>query len=186
MRTHPLLEYSLIKEKRPGRDVRHLLIQSVDGARLTNLLKLEAGVKTELASGTEYEMRKKAEALMREWVEKEGFKLVADSNKAYAPLEHTAALAALMGYTVVYDPTREQGINVMGATPLAHWPGMAAKNGGGYEYAFDGATLLAQPTLPPNHGLNMEPDSTEEFAAVMGKAIAILKTVGPHAQFVLG
>ena len=67
MSTRPTLEYTLVKEKHPGRETRHLLIQATNGPGSTNLFQLNAGVKTDIATGKEYEMRQKAEALLYEW-----------------------------------------------------------------------------------------------------------------------
>lgn len=181
-----VLEHTLAKEKHPGREVRHLLIESENGPGATNLFQVSAGVVTKVASGTEYETRTKAEELAREWAKKEGFELSSDRNPAFEPLKHTISLARFMGHRVLYDPRAKGGMNFTGAVPLEKWAGMAAKNGGGYEYAFTGTKILARPTLPPNHGLDMNPKDNQEWAATMQKVVQILNTVGPGDEFVLG
>jgi hypothetical protein len=146
-----------------------------------------------IADGTEYEMRQQAETLAREWIEKEGFRFPSERVPVFESLKETIKLALIMGYTVVHDNkyinnnmTDPQKRNPLGVVPLADWPGMTAKNRGGYEYAFDGSTIVARPTLPPNHGLNMKPKNAEETVAVLQKAMALQKTVGDTATFLLG
>ena len=99
----------------------------------------------------------------------------------------TVTLAMLMGYKVVYDPSYidMRRMNLTGAVPLAQWPGRSGKNRGGYQYAFTGTTILASPTLPPGHGINMAPNS-KEFIQTMRQAIELQKTVGPLVELVLG
>lgn len=75
-------------------------------------------------------------------------------------------------------------MNLTGAIPLAKWPGRSGKNGGGYQSAFTGITLLASPTLPPGHGINMAP-STEELIQTMRQAIEQRNGHRTPAQIVL-
>jgi len=57
-----------------GEEVRHLLIDFVDGSHVTNLVQLTAGSETQIATGTEYEMTQKVEELVQLWVTQGGFK----------------------------------------------------------------------------------------------------------------
>src|SRR5271156_6018974 len=61
-----------------GSEVRHLLLEGEDhGARkLTTLIN---GVRTEMATGTTYEMDKQSHTVMEEW-RKEGFKYRRDED----------------------------------------------------------------------------------------------------------
>ena len=169
--------------------MRHLLIEFVDGSRETKLVQLSNGVETYIGTGTEYEMGQKADELVRLWVTNEGFRHPRKNEFAFEPLGPAKALAMKMGFTFLYDPRYRKmdrpPFNVTGAAPLSTWPGMTPKNGGGYVYAFDLMTLYARPTLPPHHEPLVAPSGGQEFAAFALKAIAILKTVGPHAEFIL-
>jgi hypothetical protein len=131
-------------------------------------------------------MGQKADAVMQEWVG-EGFRFQREREPAYEDLKSAVTLAMLMGYKIVYDPTYAdvRRMNLTGAIPLANWPGRSGKSGGGYQYAFTGTTLLASPTLPPGHRVNMAP-STAELIQTMRQAIELQKTVGPFAELVLG
>jgi hypothetical protein len=184
---HPTL-HTMIKDGTAEfpREVRHLLIHPVKAPRVTILSQLVAGVGTEIATGTEYEMGQKADALMQEWAG-EGFRYQNEREPVYEALGPTVTLATLMGNRVVYDPQRVdmRRMNFTGAVPLAQWQGRHGKNGGGYQYAFTGTTIIASPTLPPGHGINMAPRS-EETLRVMGQIIELQKTVGPVLEFVLG
>jgi hypothetical protein len=63
---------------------------------------------------------------------------------------------------------------------------MTAKNGGSYTYAVDQMRLYAQPTLPPSLEQLVAPADGKEFAAFLLEQRAILDTVGPFAEFILG
>jgi hypothetical protein len=167
-------------------EVRHLLIHPVEGSSGKVLTKLISGVHSEIATGKHYEMEQKADAVMQEWAG-EGFRYQREREPAYEDLKSTVTLAMLMGFRVVYDPSYVdmRRMNLTGAVPLAQWPGRAGKNGGGYQYAFTGMTILASPTLPPGHGINMAP-STEEFIQTMRQTIELQKTVGSLVELVLG
>jgi hypothetical protein len=169
-------------------EVRHLLIRSIDGTRVTTLAQLISVSETLIATGTEYEMKQKAEALTEEWA-REGFHFPSKNEQAWDSLVALVALLTLMGYSVVYDPdyVNLQKGNVTGAVPLAQWPGKHGKKGGGYRYAFMGTTLLAWPTqLPAGHGINMEPATSEEFMRTMQQAVKLQREIGPGYEFVLG
>jgi hypothetical protein len=106
----------------------------------------------------------------------------------FGSLQDAVAQAIADGHKVVYDQ-RFKNIrvrNLTGAVTLSRWPGLAGKNGGGYEYAYTGLTIRARPTLPPNHGLNMQPKDSPETLDVMRRAAKILDSVGPAVEFVLG
>ncbi len=187
MHDYPTL-HTMVKDatKTSPHQVRHLVVVPVDGSKVMVLMHLISGTQAEVATGTEYEMGQKADAVMQEWAG-EGFRYQREREPAYEDLKSAVMLAMLMGYKVVYDPTYAdvRRMNLTGAVPLAKWPGREGKNGGGYQYAFTGTTLLASPTLPPGHGINMAP-STEEFIQTMRQAIELQKTVGPFAELVLG
>ena len=180
----PTLYASLIKA--PENEVRHLLIYPVDAPREMKLVQLSGAAETPLATGTEYEMRQKANALVQLWAA-EGFK---QQDKVFETLERTVALAMRLGFRIVWDPRFQKmdrpPLNPTGAVPLEQWPGMTAKNGGGYVYALDQVQIHARPTLPPGHNLGVAPSDPKEFAAFMLKATALLETVGPFAEFRLG
>ena len=73
--------------------------------------------------------------------------------------------------------------NLTGAVPLAKWPGMAPKNGGGYVYALDDMRLYAQPTLPTGSELLVAPSDGKDFAAYFLKVKAAQDEVGPFKEF---
>lgn len=151
MHDYPTL-HTLLKDvtKTSPHQVRHLVIVPVDGSKVTVLLQLISGTQTEIATGTEYEMCQKADTVMQEWAG-EGFRFQREREPAYEDLKSAVTLAMLMGYKVVYDPTYAdvRRMNLMGTVPLAKWPGRSGKNGGGYQYAFTGTTLLASPEVAP-------------------------------------
>jgi hypothetical protein len=187
MHDYPTL-HTMVKDvtKTSPHQVRHLVVVPVDGSKVTVLMQLISGTQTEIATGTEYEMGQKADAVMQEWAG-EGFRFQREREPAYEDLKSAVTLAMLMGYKVVYDPTYVdmRRMNLTGAVPLPKWPGRAGKNGGGYLYAFTGTTLVASPQLPPGHGINMAP-STEEFIQTMRRVKELQKTVGTMAELVLG
>jgi hypothetical protein len=185
----PILYATVSKDSES--EIRHLLIYLLDGARVTRLVELADGVEREIATGTQFEMTQKADALVQEWVTDHGFKYRPTADPAFEPLDRTISLAKKMGYTIIYDPRSQNfnptggRLNLTGAVPLTEWKGMTPKGGGGYVYALDGMKILARPTLPANHGLNMSP-TREEVPAVLLKAAKALNTVGPFAEFILG
>jgi hypothetical protein len=187
MNEHPTL-YTMVKDARSGspHEVRHLLIHSVKGPSATVLTKLVSGVQSEIGTGTQYEMEQKANAVMQEWAG-EHFRFGREREPAYEDLKSTMTLAMLMGYKVVFDPEYAdvRRMNPIGQVALTQWPGRSGKNGGGYQYAFTGTTIIASPTLPPGHGINMAPGS-EETIRVMQQIIVLQKTVGPLYELVLG
>lgn len=165
-------------------EVRRLITRELDGPSLNVLQQLISGVVTEIDRGTEYEMREKAQAIRREWAH-EGFRPPHKDKPVWESLKETVTLAKLMGFKVVHDPAAQDVRNHTGAVPLDRWPGRHGKNGGDYLYAFTGMEILASPTLPPGHGINLSPSSGKEFVSTMQQAIAAQKTVGPHARFPL-
>lgn len=189
MRTENPIRHATL-EKAPGNEVRHLLIDLVDGAHETNLVQLSDGFETPIATGTLHEMRQKADALVQLWISNEGFKRP-KQKFSFEPLERAVALAMKMGFTRLYDSEHEKfdpprSFNLTGAVPLGTWPGMTPKNGGGYLYALDQTILRARPTLPPNHELNVVPSDPKEVRAYWIKLKAFLDTVGPFREFRLG
>jgi len=188
MNDYPTL-HTMVKDAQSGspHEVRHLLIHPVEGTSVTMLTELISGVPSEIGTGTLYEMEQKADEAMQGWAD-EGFRYQREREPAYEELKSTVTLAILMGYQVVYDPTYVdvRRRNLTGAVPLAQWPGKVGKNGGGYQYAFTGTSILASPTLPHGHGINMAPNSTQEFIRMMQQSIALQKTVGPFYELILG
>jgi hypothetical protein len=180
--------HTMVKHARSGSpdEVRHLLIHPIKGESDSVLTKLVVGVQSEIGTGKLYEMEQRADAVMQEWA-REGFRYQREREPAYEDLKSTVTLAMLMGYKVVYDPTYVdvRRMKLTGEVPLAQWPGRSGKNGGGYQYAFTGTTILASPTLPPGHGINMAP-STEESVQTMRQVIELRKTVGSMAELFLG
>jgi hypothetical protein len=171
-----------VKHKQDEEEVRHLLLDSIDGAHTVVFSEMANGVETELARGTQYEMEGKA----RERISSGNFQATPDDEKVFEALRNTVALASACGYRTVYDGRNKSALNIVGQVPLSEWRGMEGKNGGGYEYALDGMKILARPTLPPNHGLNMKPATNQECLEVIREASKILESVGPAVEFVLG
>lgn len=92
-----------------GAKVRHLLIEGDDPAT-KRLIQLENGVRTVVATGTEYEMGEKAKSMMRQWTKADGFKRREDGGPpVFESLQPTIALVTLMGYTKIYDPKQKNG-----------------------------------------------------------------------------
>src|SRR5713101_1378488 len=135
-------------------EVRHLLIIFANGSAETQLVQFTNGVESIIATGTEYETKLQADTLAQVWNEDEKFECLPQGTFAFEPLERTVPLAMKLGFTLVYDErfkTKDwPNPNFTGAVPLSKWPGLTAKNGGGYNYALDQMRLYAQPTLPPS------------------------------------
>ena len=107
----------------------------------------------------------------------------------FGSLGDAVAEALARGHRFIYDnryKSMRPPINATGAVPLTEWPGLQGNNGGGYEYAFQGMTIVARPTLPPNHGLNLRPKDNKETLDVMRQAVEKLENVGPTVEFLLG
>ncbi len=168
-----------------GSRVRHLLIEGNDPGAMS-LCQLVDGVRTVVATGTQYEMDKKAQSIMREWTGQDGFKYKKrEDPPVFEPLKHVIALALLMGYTKVIDPKCKQGPNLLGEVPLASWQGWKDKSGTDYEYGYTGSTLYGQPKVTAKHGVNMTPKDNTELFASMKKALEIRKALGPDDEFLL-
>jgi hypothetical protein len=183
-RERPWLYATLTK----GKEVRHLLILFLNGSAATELVQLSDGFDSSIATGTEYEMKEKADSIVQLWVTQDNFARPREGF-AFESLARTIALAMKMGYTTVYDRSYAKmdrpPFNLTGAVSLSTWPGMSPKNGGGYEYALDQMRLHARPTLPPSPEPLIAPSGGKEFAAFVLKHKAILDTVGPFAEFIL-
>jgi hypothetical protein len=185
------LLYSLEKKGRPNNEVRHLILDLTKGSGAAVLSQFTNAVETQIATGTQYEMNQQADALAQEWVAREGF---AFPRKNDAPvcdtLKNTVALAISMGYRTVYDSRFKAqkigdlrgGANFLGEVPLNKWPGLTPKNGGGYVYAFNFTTISACPTLPAHINVEIRADNI----SAVSQAIEMLKSVGPHVDFILG
>jgi hypothetical protein len=166
---HPTLHTFV---KRDPYEVRHLLLGGNDpGAN--SLTQIIAGVHSEIATGTQYEMHKRENELMQEWIN-EGFK---EEERAYESWSRTLVLLTAMGYPAIFDPQPRNPVN---AVPLARWSGRTAQNGGEYIYAFDGNTLSAQPKLPP-----MKLNSDTGFAKQMLTVSRLQASLGPSLTFYL-
>jgi hypothetical protein len=170
------------------KSVRHLLVFFVDGSRETQLIQICDGVESLVLTGTEFETRQKADALIQQWVTQENFIRPRDGF-AFEPLERTISLAKRMGFKIVYDERFKSmtwpNPNLTGAAALSAWPGMTPSNGGGYLYALDQMRLHARPTLPPSQEPLIAPRDGKEFATFILKHKAVLDTVGPYREFIL-
>lgn len=180
----------LTLQKSDKKEVRHLLIVFVNGSSETQLVQFADGVESTIATGTEYETKLQADTLAQAWSAAEGFERLSQGKFAFELLERTVALAIRLGFSVIYDErfkrTNLPNPNFIGAVSLSKWPGMTAKNGGGYIYALDQMRLYAQPTLPPSLTPLIAPTDGKTFAAFVLKQKAALDAVGPFAEFVLG
>lgn len=183
----PTLYATLVKPS--PREVRHLLLESVDGYSVVNLVQLSAGIANQIATGTHYEVSQQADALVQQWVEGEGFERRATDKPAYEPLAATVALALRLGHEIVYDNRFKKldrpPLNATGTVRLSDWPGMTPKNGGGYEYALLPTSIHARPTLPPTGKPLVVPTGGQELAAFLLEVKALQDTVGPSAEFLL-
>jgi hypothetical protein len=170
------------------KSVRHLLVFFVDGSRETQLIQICDGVESLVLTGTEFETRQKADALIQQWVTQENFIRPRDGF-AFEPLERTISLAKRMGFKIVYDERFKSmtwpNPNLTGAAALSAWPGMTPSNGGGYLYALDQMRLHARPTLPPSQEPLIAPRDGKEFATFILKHKAVLDTVGSYREFIL-
>jgi hypothetical protein len=170
-------------------DPRYLIIESVDGSRVTKLSQMSGGIETQIDTGTEYEMRTKADDLIKAWTKDEGFHWLSDNELAWESLAKAVALARRMGFIALYDDRFKQmnrrPLNPLGIVALGEWPGMTPKNGGGYEYALGLLTLHARPTPPPNSLPTVAPAGGKEFAEFMLKHIELRNSVGPTVEFIL-
>src|SRR5258708_6517678 len=158
-----------LKKEIPGKEVRHLLLDLKDGPGAAILSSLSNAVETPIAIGTQYEMEQRADALAEDWRGNEEFKYSSDDQPAFDSLKNTIALAELMGHTFVYDSRYKSKRDLIGEVPLAQWPGIAPKSGGGYVYGFDGMKIIAETILPPYHGIKMEFKAPEETIAIFKK-----------------
>lgn len=175
-----------LKKDGPAKEVRHLLLNLENGPGAATLSQLINAIETPIAAGTQYEMGQKADEVAEVWRANEEFKYTSDNSPAFDSLKNTIALAALMGHTFVYDARYKSQRDLIGEVPLSQWPGMTPKNGGGYLYAFDGMKIIAEPTLPPNHGISMEFKTPQQTLTVMKKIAELRDTVGPRVEFLLG
>ena len=90
-----------------------------------------------------------------------------------------------MNHHVIYDPQQSdvRKLNLTGAAPLTEWSGRTAKDGGEYEYAFDGTRVLAQPKLLPNAIPNYT--TTVKFAKALVQVSKLRDSLGPVCEFTL-
>jgi hypothetical protein len=172
---HPTLQTFV---KRGPYEVRHLLVAGDDPGAKT-LIQITAGVRTEIATGTQYEMQKREDELMQQW-NTEGF---THEERAFESWNRTLTLLTATGYHAIFDPqlAKTHRMNPSGRVLLTQWAGRRAKGGGEYEYAFDGNTLVAQPKLPP---MTLNYTMTAEFAKAMLEASKLRDSLGPTCEFV--
>jgi hypothetical protein len=99
--------------KRGRYEVRHLLVAGDDPGANT-LSKIVNGVHSEIATGTQYEMQKQEDELIREWIA-EGFK----KEQGFESWGRTLMLLTAMNYEVIYDPQHSdmRRLNLTGAVP---------------------------------------------------------------------
>lgn len=165
-------------------EVRHLLIDEVNGRANVDLVLFTAEGEEKIFSGTEYEARQKADELGHAWVKDEGFKRAKPDEPPYEPLESAVRLAMRLGHDAIYDPrlvqmdVRKPRFNAAGLIRLKEWTGMQAKNGGTYRYAVKMLQIAAEPQLPPGYVL-----SGADFPQQMLNAMAAKKSIGPSAEF---
>ena len=167
-------------------EVRHFLIDEVDGHAFTDLVLFTAGREEKLHSGTDYESRQKADALGNAWVKHKGFKWASDEFPPYESFDSTVRLAMRLGHDAIYDPRlvqtdlRKPRFNATGLVLLKEWSEMHAKNGGTYKYAVTLNGIRAEPQLPRGNPLEI---SGSDFAQQMRKAVEAKKSVGPSVEF---
>lgn len=161
----------------PIQDVRHLLIEAVDGPASTNLIQLSAGHEKRLATGTEYQMRGEANELIAEW-NGEGFQSKPLDHPVYEPLQAAVALALKLGKTTVYTDS----VNMTGEVALKAWRGLPPKNGQPYEYAVHSLRLSAQPQLSAS--AIAELDAITDYAQWVKKAAELRR--GEWREYILG
>jgi len=126
-------------------------------------------------------MHTKADELMGQW-STDGFK---EEQRAFESWGQTLTLLTAMNYHSLFDPklVDMQRLNLTGRAPLTQWKGRTATNGGDYEYAFDGMTIIAQPKLPSH--LTLEYKTTAEFAKAMLEIVKMRDSLGPTLTFML-
>jgi hypothetical protein len=158
-----------------------LLIYEEDGPSKNVIRQLEGGVLTEIATGTQYEMRQKADELEKAWIDDEGFR--SETASVFEPFDHAIALLKNMGYTAVFDDRyknmdpRRGAMNGTGKVPLSKWPGVAGRNGEKYQYSYEeNGTLRACPIVPPR---------VLKTAADILAAKAAQESIGPSFTFLL-
>ena len=163
-------------------EARHLLVHSINGPSNSTLRQFVHGVLTEVGTGTEYEMNESADAMMREWA-REGFSFPVENELVWDALERAVALATLMGYKTVFDPSRADALsgNALGVFPLDQWPGLT----GFYLYAFTGTEIYAQPVIPRPDFLARARGGSE-FAEALLQVAKLREAAGPLRKFVLG
>lgn len=166
-------------------EVRHLLIEEVNGHAITDLILITGGKEEKLFSGTEFESRQKADELGQAWAKRDGFTCAKQNEPPYEPLAHAVKLAMRLGHDAIYDPRlvqmdlRKPNRNPTGLVALKNWPGMQAKNGGTYKYAVTLMEILAEPVPQGYPKLTPGPD----FAQQLLEVLEAKKSVGPSQRF---
>jgi hypothetical protein len=74
----------------------------------------KCGSEVQLATGTQYEMGRKADEWARVWETSEGFKRLPAGKPAFESLELTIALAKRMGFTILCDDRYKTDLNLKG------------------------------------------------------------------------
>jgi len=180
MSTNTHIVWTLEKHK-PAHEVRRLIIQLVNGPGETTLSQLIGAAQTDIATGTQYEMRQQADILAQAWL-KEGFESPPENSPPpYESLDAVIKISSIMGHTQISIPNR---LNPIGAVPLTQWRGLVPTNNGSYEYAYDGFYIHAQGALPPDHDLTV-PTDIKEWPAFFAKVEAFREAVGPRGKFLL-
>lgn len=159
-------------------EVRHLLIEWVDGPATTQLIQLSAGHEQRLATGTEHEMREKANAVIAEW-SSEGFQLKNSDAPVFEPLQPAIVLALKLGNKTLYTDS----VNMTGEAALNTWRGLAPQNGQPYEYAVQSLRLYAQPQLSASEIVELA--ATTDHIQWLKKA-ATFRRQGELREFILG
>jgi hypothetical protein len=164
-----------------GSTVRHLIIEGDDPAAKT-LSKLENGVRTDVATGTHYEMDEKAMALIKDMCQKEDFSWKNDDAPVWESKREIVALLKLMGHTSLHDARDITTPDI----PLDRWQGCKDKNGDDYSYWYTGTTVVASPRVTAKHGIStVLSTNTQELMAQLAKIVKIRKALGPERTFLL-
>jgi hypothetical protein len=180
MTSHPMLDTFV---RRGPYEVRHLLLGGDDPGANT-LVQIAAGVRTVIATGTQYEMQKRQDELMQQWGT-EGFQ---HEKLAFEPWSHVRTLLTEMGYLALFDPQLTKNpkkMNLTGRVLLSQWTGRRAKDGTEYDYGFDGNTLSAYPRVPSHVARMLEGKKGPELIAAMSEIVKYQNSLGPSFEFVV-
>jgi hypothetical protein len=155
-------------------EVRHLLLELVNGHVQTDLILFVDGIESKVFSGTEYESRKKADELGSDWANDEGFTWAQEDEPPCERLEHAIKLAMRLGHNKIYD------FNAIVTVPLKDWPGVQAKNGGSYKYAVMPLGIVAKPQLSEGYPKEL---TTGDIPQQLARLYKAMDEVGKRIEF---